>query len=138
MKGLADLLKKWLNEESCVDKNYDELQKKEDTRIYTMSETYESYTADDYKKQGDIGPYFEVVPLHDYLALRTKLTELDELNTQTCVQRDIASERVDELKAKLEVAVEALEFYAMTSPHEEAQGRLQNIAWRALYKIEEE
>ena len=114
MKGLADLLKKWLNEESCVDKNYDELQKKEDLRIYTMSETYESYTADDYKKQGDIGPYFDVVPLHDYLALRTKIAKLE---------------------AKLEVTRAALQFYAGYAGYD---GHDFNKALTALKQIEEE
>jgi hypothetical protein len=55
----------------------------EDPKIYTMSETYEDHTVDDYLKQGDIGPFFAVVPLHYY----------------------------QDLKEKLEVAREALEFY---------------------------
>lgn len=41
----------------------------------------------------------------------------------------------EEMKAKLEVAMEALKICAMTSSHEELEGRLQNIAWRALDKI---
>ena len=64
--------------------------------------------------------------------LESKLAELDELNTQTCVQRDIASERVDELKAKLEVARAALQFYAGYAGYDF------NKALTALKQIEEE
>ena len=94
-----------------------------------FSETHEKYTIDDYIKQGDNGPWHEVVPLHDFDLMTQELEEVKE-SLDKCGQ-DYALKDYDmrKLRTDLALAVNSLkEIRELTfGPHEKPHATIFKI-----------